>query len=86
MAINTSDLEYIESMAGYGSKASVFKTDLGLCIEVGKIYDGIGWFGGSIRLTDEEVDLLDTDKTKIIEFAEEASNRFRVQFGETTLK
>lgn len=86
MAIKTSDLEYIESMTGYGLKASVFKTDLGLCIEVGKVYEGIGWLGGRLHLTDEEVDLLDTDKTKIVEFAEEASNIFRVQFGETTLK
>lgn len=81
MAIKTSDLEYIESMSGYGAKASVFGTDFGLCIEVVTSYEGIEWFGGRLHLTDEEVGLLDTDKTKIVEFAEEASNRFRVRFG-----
>lgn len=86
MAIKTSDLEYIESMAGYGAKASVFKTDLGLCIEVGKIYDGIGWFGGRLHLTGEEVDLLDSDKSEIVKFAEDASKRFEVKLGGKYLK
>jgi len=86
MAIKTSDLEYIESMSGYGAKASVFRTELGLCIEVGKIYDGLGWFGGRLHLTDEEVDNLDNDKSEIVKFAEDAVNRFEAKLAGKYLK
>jgi len=86
MAIKTSDLEYIESMAGYGAKASVFRTEIGLCIEVGKIYGSLGWFGGRLYLTNEEVDNLDNDKSEIVKFAEDAANRFESKLAGKYLK
>lgn len=76
MAIKTSDLQYIESIVGYGAKASVYMTERGLCIEVGKNYEGIGWFGGRLHLSSHEVDAIDNDKHDIVQFAEEASKRF----------
>lgn len=79
MGITTDDLKLIEEKAGYGAKASVYLTESGMCIEVGKIYEGIGWFGGRLHLTEEEVDHI--TKEEIEEFANDAAKRFDARLG-----
>ena len=76
MPISSKDLKIIEDAAGYGAVASVDVIDGGMSIKIGKVYDGLGWFGGTLRLTFDEVDRLDSDKSELHKFAEQARKMF----------
>ena len=76
MPISSKDLKIIEDAAGYGAVAYVDAIDEGLSITIGKNYDGIGWVGGTLRLSFDEVDNLVNDKTELHKFAEQAKNVF----------
>ena len=84
MSITTDDLKLIEEKAGYGAKACVYLSESGLCIEVGKVYEDFGWFGGRFYMTEEEVD--NSSKEDIEHIASEAEKQFNAALGGRFLK
>lgn len=86
MAIKTSDLVYLEEQVGYGAKASVYRTDSGLCIYIGKQYEGLGVVAARLNLSDEEVDELENNKFELVSFASACAGRFDKALGGRFLK
>lgn len=81
MSISSKDLKIIEDAAGYGAVATVNAINEGLSITIGKHYEGIGWVGGTLRMSFDEVDALNNDKTEIYKFAEQAEKVFSAKLA-----